>query len=364
LSALGPASRRLLALTVVLIAAVPMVLAPNRVALAVDGEVREVEAYAATVGEFLARHHIDVALNDLVLPPTDTELVDGMTVEVMRAVPVLVYVQGSPRTIEMAPLRVADVIDALSLSHVPADAVTPPPSSPWQPGIVIRVSVPLDVTVTADGDTRSFALPPGIVADAIASAGVQIGEHDFVTPALDATLGSGMSISVTRVAMDEAVEEIPLPFQEEVVETADLYKGDKRVVQEGQEGLQVDIYRVTTQDGVEVARELVRTEIAREPRNRIVHVGTKARPVAPTVASGSVWDQLAQCESGGNWASRGTYHGGLQFHPDTWNRWKPAGYPQYAYEATRDQQIEVGKRLQAAQGWYPWPHCAHALGLL
>lgn len=364
MTALGPAWRRLLALTVVLVAAVPMVLAPNRVALAVDGDVLEIEAYAATVGEFLARHDIDVAPNDLVLPPTDRELVDGMTIEVIRAEPVLVYVQGSPRTVEMAPLRVADVLDALSLAHVPADAVTPAPPTPWVHGTVIRVTVPLDVTVTVDGTTTPLSLPPGIVADAIAAAGVDVGEYDVVTPAPDATLGSGMSISVTRVAMDEVVEEIALPFHEQVVETADLYRGDKRVVQEGQEGLQLDIYRVTMEDGVEVARELVRTEIAREPQDRIVEVGTKPRPVAPAVPSDSVWDRLAQCESHGNWAARGTYHGGLQFHPDTWNRWKPAGYPQYAYEATREQQIEVGKRLQAARGWYPWPHCAHELGLL
>lgn len=341
-----------------------MVMAPNRVALSVDGQVHEIEAYSATVGEFLARHDIDVAPNDLVLPPTDTELTDGMSVEVIRAEPVLVYVQGLPRTIEMAPLRVADVIDALSLSHVPAEAISPAPSTPWQRGTIVRVSVPLDVTVTADGRTVSLGLPPGIVADAIAVAGVEVGPHDYVTPARSARLGTGMAITVTRVAMNEVVEEIPLPFQEEVVETAELYKGDKRVLQEGVEGLQLDIYRVTMEDGVEVARELVRTEIARQPRNRVVQVGTKPRPVAPAVPSGSVWDQLAQCESGGNWAARGTYHGGLQFHPDTWNRWKLAGYPQYAYEATREQQIEVGKRLQAARGWYPWPHCASKLGLL
>lgn len=86
-------------------------------------------------------------------------------------------------------------------------------------------------------------------------------------------------------------------------------------------------------------------------------------PEAAPVDSGSVWDQLAQCESGGRWSLDSTYDGGLQFHPDTWNRSKPAGYPDYAWQASREQQIEVGKRVQASGGWGQWPTCSSKLGL-
>lgn len=85
---------------------------------------------------------------------------------------------------------------------------------------------------------------------------------------------------------------------------------------------------------------------------------------APAVASGSVWDRLAQCEAGGNWASTvGTYEGGLQFHPSTWDAYKPAGYPGAAYEASREQQIAVGELVLADQGWGAWPACSRKLGL-
>lgn len=87
----------------------------------------------------------------------------------------------------------------------------------------------------------------------------------------------------------------------------------------------------------------------------------QAAPAAPT---GSVWDRLAACESGGDWdARRGQYEGGLQFHPATWDRNKPSGYPDAAYQASREQQIVVGKRIQATQGWDAWPACARELGL-
>ena len=82
------------------------------------------------------------------------------------------------------------------------------------------------------------------------------------------------------------------------------------------------------------------------------------------------WDALAACESHGEWDygphsgwGSGIYEGGLQFHPNTWDAYKPAGYPEAAYQATREQQIVVGEAVLAAQGWGAWPDCSRKLGL-
>jgi len=87
--------------------------------------------------------------------------------------------------------------------------------------------------------------------------------------------------------------------------------------------------------------------------------------VAPSVSSGSVWDQLAQCESGGNWSYNGSsgYDGGLQFLPSTWSGVKPSGYPDYAWQATREQQIAAAEILLQSSGWGAWPTCSAQLGL-
>lgn len=82
------------------------------------------------------------------------------------------------------------------------------------------------------------------------------------------------------------------------------------------------------------------------------------------------WDNLAECESHGEWdygphSDWGShmYEGGLQFAPGTWDSYKYAGYPDAAYQATREQQIAVGIKLQKAAGWGQWPHCSAELGL-
>ncbi len=81
-----------------------------------------------------------------------------------------------------------------------------------------------------------------------------------------------------------------------------------------------------------------------------------------SAADGSVWDRLAQCESGGNWSinTGNGYYGGLQFNAGTWRANGGSGYP---HEASREEQIRVAENLRASRGFAPWPACSAKLGL-
>ena len=86
---------------------------------------------------------------------------------------------------------------------------------------------------------------------------------------------------------------------------------------------------------------------------------------APDVRRGDVWDRLAECEAGGNWDYNGGsgYDGGLQFLPSTWRAYNGADFAEYAWQATREQQIAVAERVLADAGWRAWPTCSRRLGL-
>lgn len=105
-----------------------------------------------------------------------------------------------------------------------------------------------------------------------------------------------------------------------------------------------------------------------EPANRAWFEWVTAPKVA--ARSWTIWDSLAECESHGEWGygphstwGSHRFEGGLQFHPATWDAYRPAGYPHAAYLASREQQIVVGERVLAAQGWGAWPTCSRELGL-
>ena len=74
-------------------------------------------------------------------------------------------------------------------------------------------------------------------------------------------------------------------------------------------------------------------------------------------ADGSVWDRIAACESGGNWAANtgNGYYGGLQFNLGTWRRTAAPSRPDLD---SREQQIAVAERVRDASGGYgAWPVC-------
>jgi nucleoid-associated protein YgaU len=89
---------------------------------------------------------------------------------------------------------------------------------------------------------------------------------------------------------------------------------------------------------------------------------TSANAAVPAQSPTSVWDSLAQCESGGNWNTNtgNGYAGGLQFSQSTWAAHGGTGS---AANASRAQQIAVAQKVQASQGWGAWPACAAKLGL-
>ena len=82
-------------------------------------------------------------------------------------------------------------------------------------------------------------------------------------------------------------------------------------------------------------------------------------------ASGSVWDGVAACESGGNWAinTGNGFYGGLQFTQSTWAGYGGTAYAPRADLASRSAQIAVAQKVLASQGPGAWPVCSKKAGL-
>lgn len=80
-------------------------------------------------------------------------------------------------------------------------------------------------------------------------------------------------------------------------------------------------------------------------------------------ATETEWDQVARCESGGNWAinTGNGYHGGLQFSQGTWSAHGGSDFAPAAQLATKEQQIAVAERVLASQGRGAWPMCGRGL---
>lgn len=96
--------------------------------------------------------------------------------------------------------------------------------------------------------------------------------------------------------------------------------------------------------------------------DQLVHLQVRAR-TAPKHVGSSIWDAIARCESGGNWAdTRGGYEGGVHFLHSTWVAAGGRRYAEHAYQATREQQIEIAQSWLERTSWAQWPVCSRKVG--
>ncbi len=338
------------------------------VTVSVDGQQREVSAMGGTVGDVLESEGIEVSDRDVVAPSVDEEVTDGSAISVRFARPLELTVDGNTSTHWVTATDVAGALSQLGSRFSGADLSVSRGGSIDREGMSLEVVTEktLDIKV-ADKKVVTREIPALTARDALKEMGVKIDGHDQITPGADKELDDGDKIVFTDIDVNtKRVKAEAIDFSTVERESSSMLEGNTKTVRTGRDGVRDVTYRITTRNGEVVATKVLRQEVLRQPVDAIVKVGTKEEPVAPVAnyASGStVWDQLAECESGGNWAinTGNGYYGGLQFNLSTWQSYGGTGYP---HEASRETQIAIATKVRDANGGYgAWPACSAELGL-
>ncbi len=175
----------------------------------------------------------------------------------------------------------------------------------------------------------------------------------------------GLSVELVKMeSITQTVkEEENLPLVEELDDN--LNEGVRIVKTAGIPNVYDATYEIVTINDKEHSKTQVSRTLVSEGVPGIASVGTKKAVFDPE--NGTVWDQLAKCESGGNWATNtgNGFYGGLQFSEDTWNRAASnvgVTIP-FAHQASREVQIKVAEDWLSRTSWAQWPACSKKLGL-
>jgi uncharacterized protein YabE (DUF348 family) len=338
------------------------------VTLSLDGRTTQVSAIGDTVGDVLAAEGIDITDKDLVAPAVDEAVSDGSAIAVQFGRPLELAVDGESHTYWVNSTNVASALGEIGRRFSGADLSTSRGSSIGRSGLSLRVVTPKVVRIKLGAkDLRKRTVTAVTVADVLKSMDFEVDKHDKITPSLSTEITDGDKVVVTdiRIATKKVAREaIDAPVIRR--EDASMYEGEQEVVRAGRDGVRNVTYRLRFVNGELVARQAVTAKVSRKAVPAIVAVGTKEKVevVTSNFAGGStVWDSLAQCESGGNWAinTGNGYYGGLQFNIGTWQSYGGTGLPS---QASRETQIAIATKLRDASGGYgAWPACAAKLGL-
>lgn len=349
----------------------------NDVTLSLDGETQSVSVMGDTVADVLAAEGIELGPHDRVAPSVDEEISDGSAVAVRFGRPFSLTVDGDESTHWVTATTVDGALDEVGRSFAAAEMSTSRNAPVSRDGADLEVITPKTVQVKlASKKQAERTVVAMTVKDVLDELDVEVEKIDEVKPGLKAKVSDGDKIVFTNVRVETKRDnDQAIDFETIERENDEMLEGETEVAQEGRSGVRDVTSRLRFENGKQVNSTVVKTAVVREPVNRIVEVGTKPAPEpvaepstsaaapAPNFASGgSVWDTLAKCESGGNWAinTGNGYYGGLQFSLSTWRAFGGSGLP---HQQSREAQIAVAQRIQAGQGWGAWPSCTAKMGL-
>jgi uncharacterized protein YabE (DUF348 family) len=335
----------------------------------VDGQQHTVRSYGDTVGEVLEDAGLSVGAHDALSPSPQTAVGDGGVIKLERGRKLNLIVDGSAQESWVRATTVSEALEQLGLQDLVKQgtwfSVAPNGEVPLE-GMTLYVKTLKNITLFDGGDEpRQLTTTAVTTQELLDELNMTLGPDDKVESGLDFTLldGADVHISRTGISVVNETEEIEPPVEK--IEDSTMLEGEEEVEEEGVPGEKIVTYRVTKKNDEEIAREELSTKVVKEAEPKVIRVGTK-EPEQPLISGGAVWDRLAECESGGNWAinTGNGYYGGLQFDKGTWDAYGGDQYAAYPHKASREQQIAIATKVRDSRGGYgAWPACSNKLGL-
>lgn len=119
---------------------------------------------------------------------------------------------------------------------------------------------------------RSFA---ATVGELLTEKKTVLGEDDKINFSADTKLEEGMIVKITRVAKTKVIETEKIEYKTTKQDDPTLDKGKTKVKQAGAMGEKKLTYEVTRENGIEISKVLLSSEVTKEAIGEILLVGTK-----------------------------------------------------------------------------------------
>lgn len=236
----------------------------------------------------------------------------------------------------------AAVLASQGVIVAPEDHVTEISDPSLGVGGQIVVQRAQDVTLKDGTTTRTVQTWANTVSDFVAEQQLELGDKDRIDPSLTSLIQLNQIITITRVAVVNVTKAQAIPFTTKTQTDPTQPKGQQTTLQAGAPGSETLTYQVTRENGQEVGRKLIKTDVTKQPVEAIISIGTK--PVITGWCRYNNWvtdaaqkngiDPDALCyrmhrESNGHPNSdSGHYEGLFQYDPGFWaSASAQAGYP-------------------------------------
>ncbi len=248
-----------------------------------DEKTQEVWSFTDNTDLIIGRSGVKVGDGDkVILDYFDANVKDSIIL-VTKPHDVLIYDEGKLVKIVTVSGTVGDAIEKSGIKLREGDKLSPGKKVPITENTKVEIDRAFTVTLICDGRKQKIKTTDCTVKELLSMAGIRLGDEDIVSPKLSKELTKNTMVQVKRVTYKEVKKTIAIAYETTVKYDDSMYEEQVYVKRAGKNGKQVNYYKKKYIDGKYDSKELVRTEITKDPVSKVVVWGSK-----PSLYGGNV----------------------------------------------------------------------------
>lgn len=202
---------------------------------------------------------------------------------------------------------VKDFLKEQQLSVSEHDIVLPGMEEKIYSGTNIIVLRAKKITIKEGGNTNTSYTFQNTVEQAVWENKIKFDEDDISSPARTSTLKGGEVITVTHVLIKEEIKNLDIDYKTVSNEDDSLGWRVKKVTKKGEKGVKEVKYKVVYNDGREISRKVIESNVVKDPVDEVVTQGTYVK-VGKTHTGAASWYAFTGTLSAANpWLPIGSY---------------------------------------------------------
>ncbi len=206
-------------------------------------------------------------------------MISAISAAVLAHLPhaVVLQIENGTRTVSTFGATVRDVLNEAKVVVGPHDRLIPAPTTPLGTGVAIEIRRAFPVTVLVDGGQRALMTAAATVDELIGDEenGLAVRPRDRVYPAPETALLPGATVRIVRIDTRIITKQERIPYGRVAKPDATLPRGMSLMAQAGRAGTRTRRIAVTTADGVVIDRQDIGTVMTLAPQDQILQVGTR-----------------------------------------------------------------------------------------
>jgi resuscitation-promoting factor RpfB len=194
---------------------------------------------------------------------------------IQRAIPLSIDDSGAQITVQTVARTVGEALLEQNITLYLGDYVQPLLGSLVTTGLHVNIHRAKPVSIQVDGRSIRTRTQGSNVAQLLSEANVILNDADYVIPALDTAVARELAVRVVRVAERTVLETESIAYQTIVRLDKSMELDQKRVDQAGAQGIKKRQIDIRYEDGAEVNRRVADEWVEKQPTTYIISYGTQ-----------------------------------------------------------------------------------------